>query len=101
MIFGSANNLSYSDTRNASIPRTLTASRRQSDIKCSYEHNARILIRKLILKVADNEFKMGTENPLAAKRCFAHKHRQIDIVRVLTLVGDYVRKDILSSFIAS
>jgi len=80
------------------------------------ESNVRVMTRELLsfLEVADNEFKLGmtTQITVAAERFAPNKRWQIDtMLRVLTLVsasslplgwcqaGNYVREEILSSFI--
>ncbi|KAL5492269.1 APL4 [Sanghuangporus weigelae] len=68
------------------------------------EQNVRILIRELLafLEVADTEFKLGmtTQISLAAERFAPNKRWHIDtFLRVLKLAGNYVREEILSSFI--
>ncbi|KAM7201827.1 Adaptin N terminal region domain containing protein [Rhypophila sp. PSN 637] len=68
------------------------------------ESNVRVLIRELLafLEVADNEFKptMTSQIGIAADRYAPTKRWHIDtMLRVLTLAGNYVREQILSSFI--
>ncbi|KZV99985.1 Adaptor protein complex AP-1 gamma subunit [Exidia glandulosa HHB12029] len=68
------------------------------------ESNVRVLIRELLafLEVADDEFKLGitTQISLAAERFAPNKRWHIDtVLRTLTLAGNYVREEILSSFI--
>lgn len=68
------------------------------------ESNVRVLIRELLafLEVADNEFKptMTSQIGIAADRYAPNKRWHIDtMLRVLTLAGNYVREQILSSFI--
>ncbi|TFK71641.1 Adaptor protein complex AP-1 gamma subunit [Pluteus cervinus] len=68
------------------------------------EQNVRILIRELLafLEVADDEFKLGmtTQISLAAERFAPNKRWHIDtFLRVLKLAGNFVREEILSSFI--
>ena len=68
------------------------------------ESNVRVLIRELLafLEVADNEFKptMTSQIGIAADRYSPTKRWHIDtMLRVLTLAGNYVREQILSSFI--
>ncbi|KAK0635683.1 adaptin N terminal region-domain-containing protein [Bombardia bombarda] len=68
------------------------------------ESNVRVLIRELLafLEVADNEFKpnMTSQIGIAADRYAPSKRWHIDtMLRVLTLAGNYVKEQILSSFI--
>ena len=68
------------------------------------ESNVRVLTRELLsfLEVADNEFKLGmtTQICLAAERFAPNKRWHIDtVLRVLKLAGNYVREEVLSSFI--
>ncbi|KAK4689056.1 AP-1 complex subunit gamma-1, partial [Tremellales sp. Uapishka_1] len=68
------------------------------------ESNIRVLTRELLsfLEVADNEFKLGmtTQICLAAEKGAPNKRWHIDtVLRVLTLAGNYVREEVLSSFI--
>lgn len=68
------------------------------------EDNIRVLIRELLafLEVADNEFKpvMTTQIGIAADRFAPSKRWHIDtILRVVKLAGNYVKEQILSSFI--
>ncbi|KDN40172.1 putative golgi adaptor HA1/AP1 adaptin gamma subunit [Tilletiaria anomala UBC 951] len=68
------------------------------------ESNVRVLTRELLsfLQVADNEFKLGmtTHICLAAEKYAPNKRWHIDtVLRVLKLAGNYVREDVLSSFI--
>ncbi|ORX36765.1 adaptin N terminal region-domain-containing protein [Kockovaella imperatae] len=68
------------------------------------ESNIRVMTRELLsfLEVADNEFKLGmtTQISLGAERFAPNKRWQIDtVLRVLTLAGNYVREEILASFI--
>ena len=68
------------------------------------EGNVRLLIRELLafLEVADNEFKpiMTSQIGVAADRFSPNKRWHIDtMLRVLTLAGNYVKEQILSSFI--
>ncbi|RXK40134.1 AP-1 complex subunit gamma-1 [Tremella mesenterica] len=68
------------------------------------ETNIKIMTRELLsfLEVADNEFKQGmtTQICLAAERFAPNKRWQIDtVIRVLKVSGNYVREEILSSFI--
>lgn len=68
------------------------------------ESNVRVLTRELLafLEVADNEFKLGltTQICLAAERYAPNKRWHLDtMLRVLRLAGNYVREEVLSSFI--
>ncbi|TEB36632.1 Adaptor protein complex AP-1 gamma subunit [Coprinellus micaceus] len=68
------------------------------------EQNVRILVRELLafLEVADDEFKLGltTQIALAAERFAPNKRWHIDtVLRVLKLAGNFVREEVLSSFI--
>ncbi len=68
------------------------------------ESNVRVLIRELLafLEVADNEFKpiMSSQIGIAADRFAPDKRWHIDtMLRVLKLAGNYVKEQILSSFI--
>ncbi|KAH7102417.1 Adaptor protein complex AP-1 gamma subunit [Auriculariales sp. MPI-PUGE-AT-0066] len=68
------------------------------------ESNVRVLVRELLafLEVADTEFKLGmtTQVSLAAENFAPNKRWHIDtVLRVLTLAGNHVREEILSSFI--
>ncbi|KAK8171854.1 adaptin N terminal region-domain-containing protein [Phyllosticta citrichinensis] len=68
------------------------------------ESNVRVLIRELLsfLEVADNEFKpiMTTQIGIAADRFAPNKRWHIDtMLRVLKLAGNYVKEQILSSFV--
>ncbi|RMZ91385.1 hypothetical protein DV736_g1378, partial [Chaetothyriales sp. CBS 134916] len=68
------------------------------------EDNVRTLIRELLafLEVADNEFKsvMTTQIGIAADRYAISKRWHIDtMLRVVKLAGNYVKEQILSSFI--
>ncbi|PWN45146.1 golgi adaptor HA1/AP1 adaptin gamma subunit [Ceraceosorus guamensis] len=68
------------------------------------EANVRVLTRELLafLEVADNEFKLGltTQICLAAERFAPNRRWHIDtVLRVLKLAGNYVREEVLSSFI--
>lgn len=68
------------------------------------ESNVRVLIRELLafLEVADNEFKpnMTTQIGIAAERFAPNKRWHIDtMLRVLTLAGNYVKEQILSSVV--
>ncbi|KAH0564846.1 hypothetical protein GP486_001768 [Trichoglossum hirsutum] len=68
------------------------------------EGNVRVLIRELLafLEVADNEFKpiMTSQIGVAADRFAPNKRWHIDtVLRVLKLAGNYVKEQILSSFI--
>lgn len=68
------------------------------------ESNIRVLIRELLafLEVADNEFKpiMTSQIGIAADRFSPNKRWHIDtMIRVLKLAGNYVKEQILSSFV--
>ena len=68
------------------------------------EGNVRVLIRELLafLEVADNEFKpvMTSQIGVAADRFAPNKRWHIDtMLRVLKLAGNYVKEQILSSFV--
>ncbi|KAF2757947.1 Adaptor protein complex AP-1 gamma subunit [Pseudovirgaria hyperparasitica] len=68
------------------------------------ESNVRVLIRELLafLEVADNEFKpiMTSQIGIAADRFAPNKRWHIDtMLRVLKLAGNYVKEQILSSFV--
>lgn len=68
------------------------------------EGNVRVLIRELLafLEVADNEFKstLTTQIGIAADRYAPNKRWHVDtMLRVLTLAGNYVKEQILSSVI--
>jgi len=68
------------------------------------ESNVQLLIRELLafLEVADNEFKpiMTSQIGVAADRFSPNKRWHVDtMLRVLTLAGNYVKEQILSSFI--
>ncbi|GAA5866099.1 hypothetical protein JCM8547_000597 [Rhodosporidiobolus lusitaniae] len=68
------------------------------------ESNVRVLTRELLafLEVADNEFKLGmtTQVCSAAERFAPNRRWHIDtVLRVLKLAGNYVREEVLSSFI--
>lgn len=68
------------------------------------ESNVRVLIRELLafLEVADNEFKstLTTQIGIAADRYAPNKRWHVDtMLRVLTLAGNYVKEQILSSVI--
>lgn len=68
------------------------------------ESNVRILIRELLafLEVADNEFKptMTSQIGIAADRYAPNKRWHVDtMLRVLSLAGNYVKEQIMSSFI--
>ncbi|ETS77233.1 hypothetical protein PFICI_11107 [Pestalotiopsis fici W106-1] len=68
------------------------------------ESNVRILIRELLafLEVADNEFKptMTSQIGIAADRYSPNKRWHVDtMLRVLSLAGNYVKEQIMSSFI--
>ncbi|KUJ21475.1 Adaptor protein complex AP-1 gamma subunit [Mollisia scopiformis] len=68
------------------------------------DSNVRLLIRELLafLEVADNEFKpiMTSQIGVAADRFSPNKRWHVDtMLRVLSLAGNYVKEQILSSFI--
>lgn len=68
------------------------------------ESNVRLLIRELLafLEVADSEFKpiMTSQIGVAADRFSPNKRWHVDtMLRVLSLAGNYVKEQILSSFI--
>ncbi|KAH9845100.1 Adaptin C-terminal domain [Teratosphaeria destructans] len=68
------------------------------------ETNVRVLIRELLafLEVADNEFKpiMTSQIGIAADRFAPNKRWHVDtMLRVLKLAGNYVKEQILSSFV--
>ena len=68
------------------------------------ENNVRVLIRELLafLEVADNEFKptMTSQIGIAADRFAPNKRWHFDtMLRVLSLAGNYVKEQILSSFV--
>ncbi|KAL8920764.1 MAG: hypothetical protein Q9208_006094 [Pyrenodesmia sp. 3 TL-2023] len=68
------------------------------------EGNVRVLIRELLafLEVADNEFKpvMTSQIGVAADRFAPNKRWHVDTMfRVLKLAGNYVKEQILSSFV--
>ena len=68
------------------------------------ESNVRVLTRELLafLEVADNEFKpiMTSQIGVAADRFAPNKRWHIDtMLRVLKLAGNYVKEQILSSFV--
>ncbi|KAG0339561.1 clathrin associated protein complex large subunit [Podila humilis] len=68
------------------------------------ESNVRVLTRELLafLEIADTEFKpsMTTKICLAAERFAPNKRWHIDtVLRVLKLAGNYVREEMLASFI--
>ncbi|KIX01925.1 uncharacterized protein Z518_07864 [Rhinocladiella mackenziei CBS 650.93] len=68
------------------------------------EDNVRVLIRELLafLEVADTEFKsvMTTQIGIAADRFAPNKRWHIDtMLRVVKLAGNYVKEQILSSFV--
>ena len=68
------------------------------------ESNVRVLIRELLafLEVADNEFKpiMTSQIGVAADRFAPNKRWHVDtMLRVLKLAGNYVKEQILSSFV--
>ncbi|KAI1906418.1 clathrin associated protein complex large subunit [Ophidiomyces ophidiicola] len=68
------------------------------------EGNVRVLVRELLafLEVADTEFKpvMTTQIGIAADRFAPNKRWHVDtMLRVLRLAGNYVKEQILSSFV--
>lgn len=68
------------------------------------ESNVRVLIRELLafLEVADNEFKptMTSQIGIAADKFAPNKRWHFDtMLRVVTLAGNYVKEQILSSFV--
>ncbi|KAF1984022.1 DNA II binding protein 1 [Aulographum hederae CBS 113979] len=68
------------------------------------EGNVRVLIRELLafLEVADNEFKpiMTSQIGIAADRFAPNKRWHVDtMLRVLKLAGNYIKEQILSSFV--
>ncbi|GAA6012835.1 hypothetical protein JCM10207_005379 [Rhodosporidiobolus poonsookiae] len=68
------------------------------------ESNVRVLTRELLafLEVADNEFKLGmtTQVCAAAERFAPNRRWHIDtVMRLLKLAGNYVREEVLASFI--
>lgn len=68
------------------------------------EGNVRVLIRELLafLEAADNEFKpiMTSQIGVAADRFAPNKRWHVDtMLRVLKLAGNYVKEQILSSFV--
>ncbi|KAL7907972.1 adaptor protein complex gamma-adaptin subunit [Trichoderma velutinum] len=68
------------------------------------ESNVRVLIRELLafLEVADNEFKptMTSQIGIAADKYAPNKRWHFDtMLRVMSLAGNYVKEQILSSFI--
>ncbi|BGP51276.1 clathrin associated protein complex large subunit [Rhodotorula kratochvilovae] len=68
------------------------------------ETNVRVLTRELLafLEVADNEFKLGmtTQVCAGAERFAPNRRWHIDtVLRVLKLAGNYVREEVLASFI--
>ncbi|KAI9833012.1 MAG: hypothetical protein M1819_003844 [Sarea resinae] len=68
------------------------------------ESNVRVLIRELLafLEVADNEFKpvMTSQIGIAADRFAPNKRWHVDtMLRVLKLAGNFVKEQILSSFV--
>ncbi|KAG6003489.1 hypothetical protein E4U21_002003 [Claviceps maximensis] len=68
------------------------------------ESNVRVLIRELLafLEVADNEFKptMTSQIGIAADKFAPNKRWHFDtMLRVLTLAGNHVKEQILSSFV--
>lgn len=80
--------------------------RRALDLSFSLinENNVRVLTRELLafLEVADTEFKQGMVTSIcaAAEKYAPNKRWHIDtVLRVLKLAGNFVRDEILSSFI--
>jgi len=68
------------------------------------ESNVRVLIRELLafLEVADNEFKpvLTSQIGIAADRYAPNKRWHVDtMLRMLKLAGNYVKEQILSSFV--
>lgn len=68
------------------------------------ESNVRVLIRELLafLEVADNEFKptMTSQIGIAADKFSPNKRWHFDtMLRVMSLAGNYVKEQILSSFV--
>lgn len=68
------------------------------------ESNVRVLIRELLafLEVADNEFKplLTSQIGISADRFAPNKRWHVDtMMRVLKLAGNYVKEQILSSFV--
>ncbi|BGP57801.1 hypothetical protein JCM8202_002455 [Rhodotorula sphaerocarpa] len=68
------------------------------------EQNVRVLTRELLafLEVADNEFKFGMTSQVcsAAERFAPNRRWHIDtVLRVLKLAGNYVKEEVLASFI--
>lgn len=68
------------------------------------ESNVKVLVRELLafLEIADNEFKpnMTSQIGIAADRYAPNKRWHIDtMLRVLKLAGQYVKEQILSSFV--
>src|SRR6201996_7928045 len=68
------------------------------------ESNVRVLTRELLafLEAADNEFKptMTSQIGIAADKYAPNKRWHVDtMLRVLTLAGNYVKEQILSSFV--
>lgn len=68
------------------------------------EDNVRVLVRELLafLEVADTEFKpvMTTQIGIAADRYAPNKRWHVDtMLRVIKLAGNYVKEQILSSFV--
>ncbi|KAF3491597.1 AP-1 complex subunit gamma-1 [Arthroderma uncinatum] len=68
------------------------------------EGNVRVLVRELLafLEVADNEFKpaMTTQIGIAARKFAPNPRWHVDtMLRVLKLAGNYVKEQIISSFV--
>ncbi|KAF2208804.1 hypothetical protein CERZMDRAFT_61800 [Cercospora zeae-maydis SCOH1-5] len=68
------------------------------------ESNVRVLVRELLafLEVADNEFKpiMTSQIGIAADRFAPNKRWHVDtMLRVLKLAGNYIKEQILASFV--
>lgn len=68
------------------------------------ESNVRVLVRELLafLEIADNEFKpiMTSQIGIAADRFAPNKRWHVDtMLRVLKLAGNYIKEQILASFV--